>query len=65
MDIRAKDTRGEFDHGVAEVDDGVVLERFHIVPGFVRGNGRGREDLQAAEAIEEHGDGAEVRVFAQ
>ena len=48
---------GEAPGGVAQVDDGVVLEWFDVFPFCAA-----VLDLQASEPVEEDGDAAEVRV---
>ena len=52
---------GEGDHGVAEIDYGVVGEGLHVLP-LPCFSGVVRLDLKAAEPVEEDGDGAEVGV---
>jgi hypothetical protein len=63
MDIAAQDGSGEAHEGVAEVDDEVRAERADVGPLW-SGIGRGwwGEDLEAAEAVGEEGQGAEVCV---
>ena len=66
MDVRAQETVCELDHGVPQVDDGVAGKRAHEAPACaVVVVAAGREHLQASEAVEEEGDGAEVGVFSQ
>lgn len=75
MPSRTKDTIGELDHRVAEVDDRVARSGCNPEPlttaavarggiddvGVVASGGFG-PDLQAAEPVEEDGDAAKIRV---
>ena len=61
MDITPKDAGREFHEGVAEIDDRGARDGFDVDPFF----GVGVPDLQAAEPVEEDGEGAEVGVFAE
>ena len=63
VQIRAEHAPGPLHHGVPEIDDGAAGLRTHVHPvrldGFVLAR---REDLQAAEDVEEDRDGADVGV---
>lgn len=60
MQITPQHLCREFDHRIAQIDDGASGYRAHIHPVF-----RVRElDLQAAQTVEEDGQAAEVGVFA-
>ena len=53
------------DHGVAQVDERAAGLRPHVAPVAVAVLGARRQDLQAPEDVEEHRDGADVRVAEQ
>ena len=66
MDIRAQQPAGEHGHGVSQVDNGAAGQGPHEQPlGLLVWRRGGRQDLQAADAVEEQGQGAEVGVGAE
>lgn len=62
MDVGPQQAVRELRHCVAQVDDCVAGERLDVAPFRVFARG---QDLEAAEAVKEDGDGAEVGVFAE
>ena len=62
--VRPEEPVGELHHGVAEVYDCVVALGWDPGPVLPRVVDAGLHDPQSREPVEEHGYGAEVRVFA-
>ena len=62
MDIRAQEAVGEFDHRIAQVDDGMAWKGLDVAP---LGVAAWREDLQATETIEEDCNTAKIGVLAE
>lgn len=60
MDVGSQDPIRKLDESIPNVDDGVVRKRLDMGPGRVVA---GRQNLQAAEPIEEDGDAAKVCVL--
>lgn len=61
MNIRPQQPIRELHHRIAQIDDRVARQRSHVAPFRILAR---REDLQAAEPVEEDRDAAEVGVFA-
>jgi len=62
VDVGTQETIREFRHGVSEIDDCVAGKWLDVAPLCVAA---GRKDLEAAEAVEEDCNAAEVSVFTQ
>jgi len=62
VDVGPQQPVGELRHCIAKVDDCVARKRLDVAPFGVFARW---QDLEATEAIEEDGDGAEVGMFAE
>ena len=67
MDVRPQQSAGEFGYGIADIDDGAARDGPHVQPLGRRlaRRRRRRQDLQAADAVEEQGQRAEIGVRAE
>ena len=71
MDVGPQEATREFRQGVAEIDDCVVAQGFHMDPSaglldaLVVDELVWETHLEAAHAVEKDGDGTEVGVFAE
>ena len=62
MDVASQDATAPLDHRVAEIDEGASCLRTNVTPVGVEVFGPGGQDLEAADGVEEHGNGADVCV---
>ena len=65
MNVAPQDAPAPLNHGVAEIDEGATRLRANVAPVGVDVLGLGGEELKAADDVEEHGHGADVRVAGQ